>query len=422
MPRLPSQQMGQGTCATQALPSMADESRQAGGRYRWTVLAVGTGAQSATSAFFLGLPAIAPALRDGNELSLTGTALVLAAPTAGLVLTLLAWGRASDRFGDRAVMTVGLAGAATCLAGAAAARGPITTGLLLVGAGAMGASVNAGSGRAVLSWFTPSHRGVAMGVRQAAVPFGGAAGAATLPALDAAGGLTASFSALSAACALAAVAVWTWIREPQPQRSAQVTAPAEPVAEAHSVLRDHSLWRVTAASTLLVVPQFTLVTFTVTLLQDHRHLSPASAAATLAVMQVAGVLARLVVGHVSDRAPTRSRPLRGLAVAMAVGAVLLACCVPAPLPLLEVALVVEGALVISWNGLAYTAAGELAPANQRGSALAFQNTGNFVAATATPPLMSLVISAVGYATALGLLAAPATGAAALLRRPLPRRS
>jgi hypothetical protein len=55
-------------------------------------------------------------------------------------------------------------------------------------------------------------------------------------------------------------------------------------------------------------------------------------------------------------------------------AVAIACCVPAPLPLLEGALIAKGALVISWNGLAYTAAGELAAAEQRGTALAFQNT------------------------------------------------
>src|SRR3954451_9895440 len=143
-----------------------------GSRYRWTVLAVGTGAQAATSAYFQGLASIAPALRQANGLSLTGLGLLLAAPTAGLVLTLLAWGRASDRFGDRAVMTVGLTGSAGCLAGAALAHGAVTLGLLRVGAGAVGASVNAASGRAVLAWFTSSQRGMAMGIRQTAAPVG----------------------------------------------------------------------------------------------------------------------------------------------------------------------------------------------------------------------------------------------------------
>ena len=49
--------------------------------------------------------------------------------------------------------------------------------LLLVFAGGAGASVNAASGRAVMSWFEPSQRGLALGIRQTALPLGGAAAA-----------------------------------------------------------------------------------------------------------------------------------------------------------------------------------------------------------------------------------------------------
>ncbi len=118
----------------------------------------------------------------------------------------------------------------------------------------------------------------------------------------------------------------------------------------------------------------------------------------------------------SDRVASRTRPLRLLALAMAVGALLLAAAVDGPLPLLEVVLVVETALVVCWNGLAFAAAGELAPAGQVGTALAFQNTGNFVAATVTPPAMGLAISLTGYRPALALLAVPATLSARLLAR------
>src|SRR3954462_10771924 len=118
----------------------------AGGRYRWTVLAVGSGAQAATSMSFQGMAAIAPALRREFDVSLAGLGLMLAAPTAGLVLTLLLWGRASDRFGDRAVMTAGLTMAAGFLAAAALSNDAATTGLCLFGSGAAGASVNAASG------------------------------------------------------------------------------------------------------------------------------------------------------------------------------------------------------------------------------------------------------------------------------------
>jgi predicted MFS family arabinose efflux permease len=217
--------------------------------------------------------------------------------------------------------------------------------------------------------------------------------------------------------------VAAWIREPE--REPEVAAAASrstPTAPEASVFRDRALWRISAASTLLVVPQFTVVTLTVELLHEHRHVPAATAAAVLAVVQIAGAASRIVVGRWSDRAASRTAPLRTLSAAMAVGALLLAASVSGPLLLLEAALVVEGALVICWNGLAYTAAGELAPPAQRGAALAFQNTGNFIAATATPPVMSAVIDAAGFAPGLALLAVPATAAGGLLRRPIAVRS
>jgi nitrate/nitrite transporter NarK len=48
--------------------------------------------------------------------------------------------------------------------------------------------VNAASGRAVMSWFAPAQRGFALGIRQTAVPLGGAAAALFLPPAAAAGG------------------------------------------------------------------------------------------------------------------------------------------------------------------------------------------------------------------------------------------
>ncbi len=85
-------------------------ARSAGGNYRWTVLAVGTSEQAATSAYFQGLVAVGPALRETEHLSLGGLGLLFGAPTAGMVLTLLLWGHAADRFGERIVMACGLSG------------------------------------------------------------------------------------------------------------------------------------------------------------------------------------------------------------------------------------------------------------------------------------------------------------------------
>ena len=78
-------------------------------RYRWVILAVGTAAQASSSAFFQGLPAVAPTLRSDYSLTLSETGVALSAINAGMVLTLLAWGVLADRIGEHRVIPLGLA-------------------------------------------------------------------------------------------------------------------------------------------------------------------------------------------------------------------------------------------------------------------------------------------------------------------------
>ena len=74
-------------------------------RYRWTILAVGVGAQTAISALRQGLPSLGPTLQSHFHLSLTQIGVVLGSVNVGIVLTLLAWGVLADRRGERPVAT-----------------------------------------------------------------------------------------------------------------------------------------------------------------------------------------------------------------------------------------------------------------------------------------------------------------------------
>lgn len=115
------------------------------------MLAVSTAAQASTAAYFLGLAAVTPALRTHFGLDLPAVGALIGATSLGMLATLIAWGIAADRYGERPVMIVGLLGSAAFLAAAAPVTDPITVGALLIAAGAAGASVNAASGRAVLT-------------------------------------------------------------------------------------------------------------------------------------------------------------------------------------------------------------------------------------------------------------------------------
>ena len=113
-------------------------------RRRWLVLAVGTVAQTSQAAVLFGLAVLAPALRDRYGLSLSQVGVMLGVVGVGAVLTLLPWGLAADRVGERVTATVGLLGAAAALA--AAAFAPEFASLVLSARrpGAFGASIEHG--------------------------------------------------------------------------------------------------------------------------------------------------------------------------------------------------------------------------------------------------------------------------------------
>lgn len=367
--------------------------------YRWTILAVGVAAQAALSGVQMGLPALGPALRDEFHLSLTGVGLVLAAVSWGIMATLLPWGALADRIGERTVISTGLGGCAIALVCATLVDGVTPFVIALVLSGALGASAAAASGRSVMGWFGRSERGMALGVRQMAVPLGGATAALTLPALVAVGGLQAALFALAGACALGALAAAHWVREAPP------APPGRPRVEAPPPLRDRRVWRLSAGSGLLVCAQVAMVSFVVLFLHDHRGVAAGTAAAGLAAIQIGGGISRIVVGRWSDRTGRRIVPLRRHGLTMAVALAAVAALSNAPLIILVPVLLVAGVMTMSWNGLSFTAAAEMAGRERAGTALGLQGTIMRVVSAAAGIAFGALVSATSWPLAWGVLTA-----------------
>lgn len=380
------------------------------GGYRWLVLAVGVLAQASLSAFHQGLPAIGPELQRHFQVGLVQTGALLSAVAAGITLTLALWGSLADRFGERAVLVVGLGGAAVALGGAALLKGSYAAIFAaLVVAGMLGSCANAASGRAVMAWFGAHQRGTALGIRQMATPLGGAVAAASLPFLALRFGLSAAFWALAAACLAAAVACAAALRRRTSVRSAGGASP----------LRDLRLWRLALGGSFIVAGQLSLITYLVLFLNQHRGVGLAAAALVLTLCQLGGAAARVLAGAWSDRLRERIRPMRLLA---ATGGVLLglsALLVEAPLALLVPVLLLTTVVCMSTNGLAFTATGELAGAERAGVAMGFQNTWLFISGAVAPIAFGAVAAALGWSAGFGLMCALAF-AGWLLLAPLRR--
>ena len=340
----------------------------------------------------MGLPAIAPAIRDAFGLSLAEVGAILSAHWLGTLVTLLPWGFLTDRVGERLVLAAGMGGCGVFLLAAGRADSFAALYVLLFLSGAAGASVNAATGRAVMGWFDASERGLALGIRQAAVPVGGLIGALVLPHFTVAH----AYALLGVLCLLGAAGGAAFLREPK-------GAPLE-IDDVEWTLRDPRLWRLCSVSGLYVVAQMAVLSFVVLYLHDERGLGKGEAAAVLGVVQVAAMILRVAAGRWSDTLHSRVVPLERIGLAMAATLGLATILLDAPLVLLLPAFVVAGALTMAWNGVAFAAVAELAGRTRSGAALGVQQTVLSLAGVAAPLAFAAVVSAGSWRLAYGLAA------------------
>ena len=377
-------------------------------RYRWVILATGAVGAGAFSALRMGLPSLAPALRSEFGLSLGEVGLAFAAVTAGGMVTLVPWGALTDRIGERPVMASGLAGCAAALVGAALSTTyPALLAALLV-AGMFGSSATGASGRAVMGWFARTERGFALGIRQMALPLGGAVASLTLPSLIDAQGLDAAFVALAGLSLTAAIASVVLMRDPPPAPNRRPPLHRPPPT------RDVRLWRLGAGGALLVCAQASMLGFIVLFLHDARDVGAATAAAALGALQIVGALVRIVAGRRSDReglriAPMRRIAARNTALLAAVGAL-----ATGPGVLLYPLLAVAAISTMSWNGLAFTAAAEISGHARAGTAMSLQNTLISVGGVLAPSAFGVLVEATSWTAAYVVLALAPLAAFAVL--------
>ena len=371
-------------------------------RKAWVMLALGVAAQAAGT-LLVSTPAyLIPMLHTEQGMPLAQAGLLAAAPTFGMVLTLVLWGALADRFGERWIIAGGLALTAVFAFAAVPVDGYAGLAVVLMLGGAASASTNAASGRVVVGWFPRERRGLAMGIRQMSQPLGVAVAALTVPALASDVGVTAPF-VLSGVATLVLAALCAWgIRNP-PRPSAPAGATAGVTANPYA--RDGFLLRIHVVSALLVFPQFTLSTFGLVWLTSGMGWDATAAGILVAASQFVGAIGRIVIGHVSDRRGTRVGVLRQVAVAGVIAMVVLGLTGWAQWDVVAaVVFVIAATISVADNGLAFTSVAEAAGSRWSGRALGIQNTGQFLSASAVGPVVGALITVVGYPLAFGLVA------------------
>lgn len=364
---------------------------------RWFIVVVSLFVTASSFLFINGAAFLIPRLEAARRTPLTQAGLLVSMPSWGMVVTLVAWGYVLDRVGERIVLTVGSALTAAAAYAAASVHSLLLMGVFLFLGGMAAASCNSAGGRLVSGWFPPQQRGLAMGIRQTAQPLGIAVGALVIPEL-AERGAHAGLMFPAVACGIAAVVSLLGVVDPP--RKSRATATNEELASPYR--RSWVLWRIHAASALLMMPQTVTVTFMLVWLINHHGWSLAAAGGLVTISQLIGAVGRILVGRWSDRVGSRMRPVRIIAIAAAVTLFLLALTDDVGSRFDVLLMVVISVIAVLDNGLEATAITEYAGPYWSGRALGTQNTTQRLVAAAGPPMFGALITTAAYPLAWAL--------------------
>ncbi|WP_078910559.1 MFS transporter [Streptomyces sp. NRRL S-87] len=409
--------------------------------YRWVVLGAATFTQAASCFFVQGIGPMAVPLQQALDLTATQLGLLLSATQLVPLVGLLAVGELLDRYGERWVVGIGTGVVAAALLAGGLAQGYASLLVVLLVVGAGYSTAQPGGSKSVAVWFGPEQRGLAMGVRQAGLPLGGALAAAVLPAVATAygwrsalvvGGLTAlagatAFTALYrrppaapplAAAPLPATAPPSGTIPSTPATPATEpsgvppTPPPRPAVHRLGMLREPAVRRAVLSGTSMVSVHSGIGVLGALYLHEVTSLGAGPAAAVLVASQGAGALGRIALAAWSDRSRAgRFRPVRTSMIAALAGLAALATPLGHSPWVAAAALTWLGFFGIGWYGpwVAYLA--EAAPPGRTGFALGLVMAVNQVAVILVPPALGLLLDATGGFTPAWAALAAVTAAA-----------
>ena len=391
----------------------AHTASPAKGPYRWIVLAAATLAQASASFALLGVPALAGFLQQDFSLSATATGLLLTATYAAPLFALLFVGDLLDRKSERLIIGLGAAILFAALLFAAVSDGFVALLIWLFIAGLGYSATQPGGSKSVSVWFRGDRLGLAMGVRQAGLPLGGAIAAAILPAMAAASSWRTAF-VVGAAAALGGGLIFALVYRPPPEGADAAPKRANlSVAIVAGLLRERWMRNAIVAGLALVSAQYGILTWLMLYLRDYARIALTHGAAFLFLVQFVGVAGRIGLAAWSDRAPAARFRLLTLSMIAVAAGILVLMVVPADTPEPALALLAAwlGFFGLGWYGpwVAYLA--EVAPADKTGLTLGAAMAINQVGIIAAPPLLGFAHDLSGGYTALWACIVVALGVA-----------
>ena len=371
--------------------------------YKWVMLIVATIAQTTATLITYGVGVFALFWKEEYALTNTESGLLVSVVNVGPLFCMLFVGRLLDQYNEKILISISsfLLGSLLLLTNIVSGFNGLLFVLLLIG---MFYSVSQpGGSKVILKWFRKENRGLAMGIRQAGIPIGGALAGVLIPFLTVQYNMTYAINSIACICIMGGVLFFVFYKEPYVQEEARKGHNNISFwMELKVVICKKELYPIYITGICMISLQMVLVGHFMKFLAGEQSITFIVAGTVFSVMFFSGMIGRIALATISDVLYKGNRriPLF-IAVCASIGLILLL--------VMNIHTIMSGVLYsvsallgffsIGWFSLFIAEVAELASEESVGITVGLALTLNQIAIIVAPVLFGYIVDEKGYAYA-----------------------
>ncbi|HHI3607608.1 TPA: MFS transporter [Bacillus anthracis] len=369
--------------------------------YKWVMLIVATIAQTTATLITYGVGVFALFWKEEYALTNMESGLLVSVVNVGPLFCMLFVGRLLDQYNEKILISISsfLLGSSLLLTNIVSRFNGLLFVLLLIG---MFYSVSQpGGSKVILKWFPKENRGLAMGIRQAGIPIGGALAGVLIPFLTVQYNMTYAINSIACICIIGGVLFFVFYKEPYVQEEARKGhIKISFWMELKVVICKKELYPIYITGICMISLQMVLVGHFMKFLAGEQSITSIVAGTVFSVMFFSGMIGRIALAAISDvfYKGNRRIPLF-IAVCASIGLILLL--------VMNIHTITSGVLYsvsallgffsIGWFSLFIAEVAELASEESVGITVSVALTLNQIAIIVAPVLFGYIVDEKGYA-------------------------
>ncbi|HHQ8911380.1 TPA: MFS transporter [Bacillus cereus] len=269
--------------------------------YKWVMLIVATIAQTTATLITYGIGVFALFWKEEYALTNTESGLLVSVVNVGPLFCMLFVGRLLDQYNEKILISISsfLLGSSLLLTNIVSGFNGLLFVLLLIG---MFYSVSQpGGSKVILKWFRKENRGLAMGIRQAGIPIGGALAGVLIPFLTIQYNMTYAINSIACICIIGGLLFFMFYKEPYVEEEARKGhIKISFWMELKVVICKKELYPIYITGICMISLQMVLVGHFMKFLAGEQSITSIVAGTVFSVMFFSGMIGRIALATISD--------------------------------------------------------------------------------------------------------------------------